>query len=330
MVGGLVGGSSGAQTGAKIGVVAGAARASAQRIEQRHSVSTETQARTEYQSTPAYQDATHSNFNEAPPEVMVPPSSAEAVAAGDEVVFRKNGKPVVGITYPSDWKQKVKEDSVTATSKDGHAWSAAALLSGVKDKEGGISKIKQGLEKSLKDIEYDELTKKESGALVVTGTGKGKKSESRWCSQPASLSRAQGKSPARYSLSTTILRSNTRKRCAPFARMFTARTTSPRKAAMLRPSRPASEPALGIRRALPARNADPGYPRAAPAQEARLAALSSAKRWMVRTPQVPPVAFRPVPEHQGDYPVVPVRGCFGTDVTWRFPVHNIFRQCIGK
>ena len=169
MVGGLVGGSAGAATGAKIGVVTGAARASAQRIETRNA---ERQAREDYQSTAEYQNATHSNFNETPPEVMVATSSAKAVAGGEEVVLRKNGKPVVGITYPSDWKQKATDDSVTAISKDGHLWSAAALLSGIKDKQGGIDKIKQGLEKSLKDIEYDDLTKKETGALVLTGTGK--------------------------------------------------------------------------------------------------------------------------------------------------------------
>jgi hypothetical protein len=45
----------------------------------------------------------------------------------------------------------------------------------VKDKEAGIAKAKQGLEKSLKDIKYDEPTETERGALVVTGTGKGKK-----------------------------------------------------------------------------------------------------------------------------------------------------------
>jgi hypothetical protein len=172
MVGGLVGGSAGAATGAKVGVVAGAARASAQRIEARN---TETQAREQYQTTAEYQNATHSNFNEAAPEVMVGPSSAKSAAGGDEVVLQKNGKPVVGITYPADWKQKETEDSVTAISKDGHLWSAAAVLAGVKDKEGGIDKIKQGLEKSLKDIEYDDLTKKENGTLVLTGTGKIKK-----------------------------------------------------------------------------------------------------------------------------------------------------------
>jgi hypothetical protein len=46
----------------------------------------------------------------------------------------------------------------------------------VKDKQAGLQRIKQGLEKSLKDIQYDKLEKTQKGALVATGTGKGKKS----------------------------------------------------------------------------------------------------------------------------------------------------------
>jgi uncharacterized protein YcfJ len=176
MVGGLVGGQSGAQTGAKVGVVAGATRSAAQRVEQRNAVNAESQARAEYQTTDAYQNAQHSDFNAAPPEVMVSPSSAKPAAGGKEAVIRKDGKPVVGITYPADWKQKTGDDSVSAVSKDGHAWSAIATLADARDNQAGIDKIKKGLEKSLQEIKYDEATKKESGALIVTGTGKGKKS----------------------------------------------------------------------------------------------------------------------------------------------------------
>ena len=61
VVGGMVGGSEGAATGAKVGVVTGATRAAINR---------ETQARTQYQATTEYQNAQHSNFNEAPPEVL--------------------------------------------------------------------------------------------------------------------------------------------------------------------------------------------------------------------------------------------------------------------
>src|SRR5688500_20095298 len=61
VVGGMVGGSEGAAKGAKVGVVTGATRAAVNR---------ETQARTEYQTTTAYQDAPRSNFNETPPEIL--------------------------------------------------------------------------------------------------------------------------------------------------------------------------------------------------------------------------------------------------------------------
>ena len=37
-------------------------------------------------------------------------------------------------------------------------------------------KLKEGLEKYLQNIEYDELTKTERGALLITGEGKAKKS----------------------------------------------------------------------------------------------------------------------------------------------------------
>lgn len=82
---------------------------------------------------------------------------------------------MLGITYPSDWKQAAGDHFVSAVSSDGQAWSVISTLSGVRDQETGIQTIKQGLAKHLRDIEYDELTETERGALVITGTGKGKK-----------------------------------------------------------------------------------------------------------------------------------------------------------
>ena len=64
---------------------------------------------------------------------------------------------------------------MSAISPKRNAWSVIATLDGAKDKEAGIKKVKQGLEKYLQNIEYDELTKTERGALLITGTGKGKK-----------------------------------------------------------------------------------------------------------------------------------------------------------
>ncbi len=42
-------------------------------------------------------------------------------------------------------------------------------------KQTGIKKIKEGLEKNLTDIKFDELSKTKGGALVLTGTGNAKK-----------------------------------------------------------------------------------------------------------------------------------------------------------
>jgi outer membrane lipoprotein SlyB len=197
MVGGMVGGSAGAANGAKIGAVAGATQGVAQRAQDRGAMDAETQARVQYEATPAYrtQNAELSNFNEAPPNVMVTtPSAASttvapatataapatpatgAPAAGGEAVVRQGGKPEVAITYPADWKQQVGDNFVTAVSPDGHVWSVIATLPGVKDQRTGIDRIKQQLDKYLKDIDYDDPTETKRGAMLITGTGKSKKS----------------------------------------------------------------------------------------------------------------------------------------------------------
>jgi uncharacterized protein YcfJ len=175
VVGGMVGGSSGAQTGAKVGAVAGATGAAVQRSQDRRGVDSETQSRTQYESSAEYQNEQHSDYNAAPPEVLISAPSDQTATAGGEAIIRKDGKPIVGITYPSDWKQKAGDNSASAISAKGNAWSAIATLDGVKDKEAGIAKIRQGLEKYLQNIDYDDPTKTEGGALVITGTGKGKK-----------------------------------------------------------------------------------------------------------------------------------------------------------
>ena len=182
MVGGMVGGSSGAQKGAKAGAVVGATRGVAQRSADRRGMDSETQSRTQYESSAAYQSAQHSDFYQSPPEEIVTSasepsatSSAEATSSGDEAIIRKDGKPIVGITYPSDWQQKAGKNYVSAISPKRNAWSVIATLDGAKDKEAGIKKVKQGLEKYLQNVEYDKITKTERGALLITGTGNGRK-----------------------------------------------------------------------------------------------------------------------------------------------------------
>ncbi len=162
----MVGGSEGAATGAKVGVVTGATRAAVNR---------ETQARTQYESTAAYQNAQHSNFNEAPPEILDTTSAAAATKPSGEAVIRKDGKPLVGITFPSDWNQRTGDNFVSAVSGDGQAYAMLVAIDKVADKEAGIKKLKEGIENYLKDVKYDEPSEKKGGAVVVTGTGTAKK-----------------------------------------------------------------------------------------------------------------------------------------------------------
>jgi hypothetical protein len=162
----MVGGSEGAATGAKVGVVTGATRGAIDR---------ETQARTQYQTSPEYQNAQHSNFNEAPPEVLGTTAAGPAKKPSEEAVIRKDGKPIVGVTLPSDWNQKTSENCISAVSGDGQAYAMFVTLEGVSEKQVAIKKVMEGLENHLKDVKYDEPSETKGGAAVITGTGKGKK-----------------------------------------------------------------------------------------------------------------------------------------------------------
>ena len=165
-VGGMIGGSEGAATGAKVGVVTGATRSAMGR---------ETQARNQYTTSSEYQQAQHSNFNEAPPEILGTTAAGTAKKAGGEAVIRKDGKPIVGITFPSDWNQKTGDNYISAVSGDGHAYSMLVTLGAIADKEAAIKKVKAGIENRLTDVKYDEPSETKRGGVVITGTGKGKK-----------------------------------------------------------------------------------------------------------------------------------------------------------
>jgi len=166
VVGGMVGGSEGAATGAKVGVVTGATRSAINR---------ETQARSQYETSTAYQNAQHSNFEEAPPDVLGTTPAGTAAKPSGEAVIRKDGKPIVGITFPADWNQRTGDNYISAVSGDGQAYSMLVTLDGVANKEAGIKKVKEGLENYLKDVKFDEPSETKGGAMIVTGTGKGKK-----------------------------------------------------------------------------------------------------------------------------------------------------------
>ncbi len=86
-----------------------------------------------------------------------------------------NGKPLAAVTLPSDWKQATGANYVSGVSPDGQAYAMIATLEGAADKQAGIDKVKEGLLRYLQDIKYDAQTETKRGALVVTGTGKGKK-----------------------------------------------------------------------------------------------------------------------------------------------------------
>jgi hypothetical protein len=60
-------------------------------------------------------------------------------------------------------------------SADGHAWSGIAIFKDAKDKQAGITRVKDELEKYLANISYDEPTKAKGDSLIITGTGKAKK-----------------------------------------------------------------------------------------------------------------------------------------------------------
>jgi hypothetical protein len=80
----------------------------------------------------------------------------------------------VGITFPSDWKQKTGDGYISAVSGDGQAYSMLVALDET-DKQAGGKKVKAGLDNYLKDIMFDEPAETKGGALVITGTGKAKK-----------------------------------------------------------------------------------------------------------------------------------------------------------
>jgi hypothetical protein len=165
VVGGMVGGSEGAETGAKVGVITGATR---------NAIERETVSRAQYQTTPDYQTVPHANFTETPPDVLGSTTTGMAAKPGVEAVIRKDGKPLMGVTFPADWIQKTGGHYISAVSKDAHAYSMFATLEGT-DKQAGIKKIKGGLEGYLKDMKFDEPVETKGGAMVITGTGKAKK-----------------------------------------------------------------------------------------------------------------------------------------------------------
>jgi len=175
-VGGLVGGSSGAATGAKVGVVTGATRGAINR---------ESQARTQYQSTPEYHNYQGANFNQSSPNVILEseattsattqPAAQPAAKPAGESVIRQDGKPIVGVTFPSDWKQRTGDNYISAVSTDGHCWSMFVTIKSTSDMNAALKKVETGLQNYMTSLKFDKQTEGKNGGVVVSGSGKGKK-----------------------------------------------------------------------------------------------------------------------------------------------------------
>ena len=166
VVGGMVGGGEAAATGAKVGAVTGATRAAIDRESQAHT-STRPPLRTRMPRTRTSAKHRRSVLGATPTGTATKPSG--------EAVIRKNDKPIVGITFPADWKQRTGDNYISAVSGDGHAYTMLVTADGIAGKQAGIKKVQAGLENYLEDIKFDEPSETKGGALLTTGTGKAKK-----------------------------------------------------------------------------------------------------------------------------------------------------------
>ena len=60
--------------------------------------------------------------------VMLLAVAASNPVSAHDIVLREQGKAILGVSYPSDWKQEVGKSHVVATSEDGTAWSVISTL----------------------------------------------------------------------------------------------------------------------------------------------------------------------------------------------------------
>ncbi len=51
-----------------------------------------------------------------------------SAAQAHDIVLRKAGKAVLGVSYPAGWKQVIGENHVIAVSADGQAWSVGVVV----------------------------------------------------------------------------------------------------------------------------------------------------------------------------------------------------------
>ena len=93
-----------------------------------------------------------------------------------DIILRDQTKEIVGISYPSTWKQVIENNSVTATSEDGSVLSIFRPLDEIENEDGGIQKVKKGLDTYLTSIQYNQVSKSNNGRVILSGTGQKKDS----------------------------------------------------------------------------------------------------------------------------------------------------------
>jgi hypothetical protein len=179
VIGGLLGDKKGAKRGAVIGGVAGAAR-KANRRERDRQLQREAEIRAEYERSQEYQSQTHANFNEPAqqPKTLAAPGEPATTTMSD-IVLTKDDKKTLGVSYPTDWKQSLSAESVTAISADGKIWSAVGILDSSGDLKGNEARLKEGLKNELTSVAFQETEISESGSHVVAGTAEGKQTGTR-------------------------------------------------------------------------------------------------------------------------------------------------------
>jgi hypothetical protein len=170
-----LGGKKGARRGAKIGGTVGVLRKVDRRARERER-RREAEYRVEYQSTPVYIEAPHTNFNEPSQQPSAPHIAAAPSDTLTDIVLRRDGADVLGVGYPSNWKQTLSDSSVTAVSADGLIWSATAMLEAGMDRDSGVASIRDWLKGDLDNAAFQDVEITDSGTAVLQGTAKGKES----------------------------------------------------------------------------------------------------------------------------------------------------------
>jgi len=161
--------------GAAIGATVGAIR-KIDKHEAEKQRQAEAASRAQYQESQAYTEAPHTDFNDQAQHPSQPLGTGTGTSTVlTEIVLRKGETPLLGIGYPSDWRQTVSQMSVTAVSPDGLLWSSLSELN-FGDLDSAEAGVKGWLKGELKDVAFRDTQTGERGARIMTGTAKSEKS----------------------------------------------------------------------------------------------------------------------------------------------------------